>query len=216
NDFIERVGAAHCDESITGQSAKVGKLVRCMYEDERRLKLAALRTRRFVARSGRPLEFLDLVNLAHCGFAEADALPAPAERFSRQTAYHEAGHAVVAVIDSRGENIPEFASIRPTAQYNGVVVQSYAYGLDGGDFETYTDLRERVRISLAGRAAEELVFGPERISNGCMEDLKTATDRAGTAFALWGFAPSMEREGQSSSNLAIVDCDTISASETAH
>jgi hypothetical protein len=215
-EFIERVGAALCGASITESPAKVGKLVRSTYEDERRLKLAALRTRRFIARSGRPLEFLDLVHLSHCGFAEADALPAPADHFRRQTAYHEAGHAVVAVIGSGGENIPEYASVAPTAQYNGVMVQSYAYGLESGDFETYADFRERVRISLAGRAAEELVFGAERVSNGCTEDLRSATDRAGTAFALWGFAPAMEREGQTASNLAVVDSDAPSASETAH
>ncbi len=215
-DFIERIGAAQCGESITQSPAKVGNLVRSTYGEERRLKLVVLRTRRFIARNERRLEFLDLVNLAHCGFVEADALPAPADRFRRQTAYHEAGHAVVAVIESGGENIPECASIAPTVQHNGVVVQSYTYGLESGDFETYADMRERVRISLAGRAAEELVFGAEYASNGCTEDLKNATDLAGTAFAIWGFAPSMEREGRASSNLAIVDGDTISASEHAH
>lgn len=49
-----------------------------------------------------------------------------------------------------------------------------------------------------------------------LQDLKSATDLAGTAFAIWGFAPSMESEGRAASNLAIVDGDTISASEHAH
>jgi cell division protease FtsH len=216
HDFIERVGPADCGASITDSPSKVGKLVRSIYEDERRAKLAVLRVRRLVAREKRKIEFIDLVRLSHNGFAEADALPAPAERFRRQTAYHEAGHTVAAVIESHGQDIPEYASITPTAEHNGVVVQSYAYGLDGGDCVTYGDMRERVRISLAGRAAEELVFGAECVSNGCTEDLKTATDLAGTAFAHWGFAPSMESEGRASSNLAIVDGDTISASQHAH
>jgi cell division protease FtsH len=216
HDFIERVGREHCAESITQSQGKVGKLASTEYEDERRLGLAALQLRRLVAREKRQLEFIDLVNLSQHGFAEADELPTDSEGDLRQFAYHEAGHAVMAVIDSAGHNVPEYSSIIPSAHYKGVVVQSYSYLLEAGDLHSYADLRHKVRISLAGRAAEELVFGAEHVCSGATEDLTNATERSGTAFALWGFAPSMEKEGQAGSNLAVVPGDGETITPTEH
>lgn len=217
-DFIERIGTEQCGESITESPGKVGKLVSTEYETERRQGLAVLRLRRLIARENRPLEFIDLVKMYAHGFAEAGEPPADAEDIRRQVAYHEAGHAVVAVVDSDGHNVPEYSSIVPSAHFKGVVVESYTYQLDAGDRKTYADLRQKVRINLAGRAAEELVFGPEGVSNGATEDLKKATGNAGTAFAFWGFAPSMEKEGQAGSNLLVAGMaeDEFTASEAAH
>lgn len=80
---------------------------------------------------------------------------------------------------------------------------------------TYASMRHRVRVSLAGRGAEELVFGPEAVGHGAQEDLRKATELAGQAFARLGFAPAMGEEGQSASNLAVVG-DEPTASEIAH
>jgi cell division protease FtsH len=73
-----------------------------------------------------------------------------------------------------------------------------------------------VRLSLGGRAAEELHAGSAMISGGGRSDLAAATELAGEAFAFWGFAPGMDDEELSGSNLAIVDAATISPSELAH
>lgn len=83
---------------------------------------------------------------------------------------------------------------------------------------TYADMRHKVRIGLAGRAAEELVFGPELVSHGSRDDLKRVTLSAASAFAFWGFAPSMEKERQSGSNLSLsgIDDDLFIPSESAH
>src|ERR1035437_1937065 len=188
------------------------------YESERRRGLVVLRLRRLAAREKRPLEFLDLVNVALRGFAEADALPVMTEDIRRQAAWHEAGHAAVSVIDSKGRNVPEYSSVVPYADCEGVVVDSFKYLLETGDRMTYADMRHKVRISLAGRAAEELVFGPELVSNGWRADITRVTLRAGSAFAFGGCAPSMEREGQSGSNfsLAGINDDPFTASESAH
>jgi len=113
----------------------------------------------------------------------------------------------VSVIDSNGRNVPEYSSIVPFADCEGVVVDSFKYLLEAGDQMTYADMRHKVRIGLAGRAAEELEFGPERVSNGSRDDLKKVTLSAGSAFAFWGFAPSMEQEGQSGSNLSLAGID---------
>jgi ATP-dependent Zn protease len=128
----------------------------------------------------------------------------------------------VAIIDSAGQNIPDYASIIPAKDFQGVVLASTQYRVDSGPDWTYRKFRHRIRVGLAGRAAEELAFGVEGISNGSREDLKKASGLTGSAFLFWGFAPSMDREGQSESNLLVAgldddrEPDKLSDPEVAH
>ncbi|HEY5220261.1 MAG TPA: hypothetical protein VIJ16_10660 [Gemmatimonadaceae bacterium] len=217
-EFIQQVGQERCGTSILNSVAKVGMLYCVEYDTERRKALAALCLRRLAARERRLLEFSDLVTLSLHGFAEEDARPADASEVRRQTAYHEAGHATVAILDSNGQNIPEHSSIVPSASHDGVVVGSLEYIFNHSSHETYADMRHDVRVSLAGRAAEELVFGAERVSNGASSDLRNAVLHAGAGFAFWGFSPDMENPGGASSNLMVIgiDGDDFSPSEQAH
>lgn len=216
--FIQRIGRTYCGATITEHPGKVGVLFSREYETERRRRLAVLRLRRLAVSQRRDLEFLDLVNVALHGFTESDALPVSSESSRRQAAWHEAGHALISVIDSNGRNVPEYSSIVPYADCEGVVVDSYKYLLEYGDQMTYADMRYKVRVGLAGRAAEELLCGPELVSNGSREDLKKVTLCAGSAFSFWGFAPAMDKEGQSGSNLAVsgINDDPFTVSEAAH
>jgi cell division protease FtsH len=72
-----------------------------------------------------------------------------------------------------------------------------------------------VRVSLAGRAAEELMFGPSRVANGAMSDLENATRMTYRAFTEWGYAPAMSTPEASRSNLAVV-VDTPAPAEIEH
>ncbi len=94
------------------------------------------------------MEFVDLVNLTLRGFEEAELPSTEIEAIRRQTAYHEAGHALVAVIDSDGQNVPEYSSILPSANLKGAVVESYKFLYESGDRDTYADMRHDVRINL--------------------------------------------------------------------
>jgi hypothetical protein len=215
--IIDRIGSENCAPSMTSAPAKVGQLFRMTYDDDRRESLALLRIRRLLATVNRPMEFLDLVNLDTRGFVEEDAPPAGADAIRRQTAYHEAGHAAVAVIDSHGKNVPDYASIVPSAFFKGVVVDAYDYHSSQGDQLTYEAFRHKVRLWLAGRAAEEMYLGALQISNGSRGDLDKATDFACDGFGLWGFAPSMDEAGKSGSNLTVaVDKPTAFDVERVH
>jgi hypothetical protein len=216
NAFIDRLGREHCAESITQSPPKIGKLVAMEFDSERRVELAVLRFKRMMIHENRQLEFIDLVTVAARGFAEADAPPAGDDDACIQTAYHEAGHVVMAVVDSAGQNIPDYVSIVPCADFAGVLIQSYEYRMTLGGGETYAGMCRKVRLALAGRAAEELHGGSAMASSGSRTDLKFATDLAGEAFAFWGFAPGMDDEELAGSNLAIVDAETVTPSELAH
>lgn len=203
-EFIDEIGRADCSDSLRDAPSKVGKWVERECDGPRQRKLALLYLRRLKRREKRPLEFLDLMHLSTHGYAEeAETLPENDE-FRRSVATHEAGHAAMAILDSNGKNIPDYCSIVPGADFKGIVAESIAYCESLGDRTTYADFRHQIRIRLAGRAAEELVFGPENISSGASGDLESVWRRSYRAFGRWGFAPDMTSHEQSASNLGVV------------
>jgi cell division protease FtsH len=199
--FIDLIGREWCAGSLTNEPSKVGKLVSEHKSDQAR-GLAALAMRRLANREQRAVEFIDLVNFSVRGTLESDAEPLESEAIRMQVAYHEAGHAVVAILDSSGQNIPEYSTIIAGSSFNGVMVESYAYALD--HHLTYKAFRHSIRISLAGRAAEHIFVGAENVSSGAAEDLEEASRYASKTFATFGFAPDMDTAENAASNLAVV------------
>lgn len=213
--FLDLVGRERCASSMVGNAAKVGKLLSREYEGPEGRRLAALRMQRKQVILGRPLEFLDLVEMDASGLSEGDKKDLEGESLRKRVAWHEAGHAAVAILDSEGRDVPEFVSIFPCASYFGVVVSSVNFNFSCHNTYTYTDFCHSVRVSLGGRAAEELLFGRTGVSSGCRSDLERCTRLANDAFAFWGFAPGMDAESDGEINLAII-FGTPSPSEYAH
>ena len=85
--------------------------------------------------------------------------------------YHEAGHALVS--NTLGINPIQKISIIPRGQALGYVLQ-----LPDEDRYIYTkdELLGKIKILLAGKAAEEIIFGHK--STGAKDDLKKVTDIA--------------------------------------
>ena len=84
------------------------------------------------------------------------------EAEKRMTAYHEAGHALCAIDDPECDPVHK-ATIIPRGRALGLVMS-----LPEGDrlSESKVRLLSRMRMAMGGRVAEELVFGPDRVSNG--------------------------------------------------
>jgi hypothetical protein len=204
NRFLAQIGKDACSDALSNSLTKIGKLLTSDVDDAERSKLAALCLRRLYQQEKRPLEFIDLVHAITHGLLEEGQSAQDTEDRLIQTAVHEAGHAVVAVVDSDGKNIPEYTSILPSVFFRGVVVESYAFHCSRDDMNTYRDFRHNIRICLAGRAAEELMFGIEGITSGVSSDIEDATKNANRAFSYSGFAPQMEVSGRSGSNLAVL------------
>ncbi|WP_419742131.1 ATP-dependent metallopeptidase FtsH/Yme1/Tma family protein [Paraclostridium dentum] len=93
------------------------------------------------------------------------------EKEKRIVSYHEAGHALVS--DTLGINPIQKISIIPRGQALGYVLQ-----LPDEDRYIYTkdELLGKIKILLAGKAAEEIIFGHK--STGAKDDLKKVTDIA--------------------------------------
>lgn len=167
--FIERLGRENCAESITQSPGKIGMLYSSEYETERRRALMMLCLRRLIAREQRPIEFLDVVNMSQRGYAETDHLPAEPEVSRRHTAYHEAGHATMTIIDSNGENVLEFSSIVPSANFSGVVVESYNYRLKARSDTTYATMLTANRTLLD--AIAERLLADAMVDQGTLVEL---------------------------------------------
>ncbi|MBY0576943.1 MAG: YbjN domain-containing protein [Gallionellaceae bacterium] len=214
-EFISLFGEENCDASIISFPGKVGQLLGDEFDNERLRRLAALNMARLAKRENRKLAFIDLVGMVTAGLGDSDEAAKDNEVPLRHTAIHEAGHAAMAVIDSNGKNTPEYSTIVAHRDSKGLVLESISYSFARGDLFTYADFRHKIRISLAGRAAEEVALGLDWISSGSSADLENSSKLASRAFAYWGFAPGMNDAETSASNLAVVRGDP-SPSENLH
>lgn len=128
--------------------------------------------RRLARRAGRDLEMADLIVVA--GRGDADM---PAE-IQNRIAIHEAGHAVVNVFELGPEGLVVALQTRGNA---AGWVEHIGAGHTAG---TRADIETRIRILLAGRAAEEVVLGG--VSAGARQDLVSATSLAANLIGSWG------------------------------
>jgi len=103
---------------------------------------------------------------------------------ARCTAYHEAGHALVAVLTEGAMPIHK-ATIMPRGQSLGMVTM-----LPEGD-QTSQSLREmkaNMDVAMGGRVAEELIFGKEETTSGASSDIANATNVARNMVTKFGFS----------------------------
>ncbi|KAJ3343048.1 hypothetical protein HDU93_000218 [Gonapodya sp. JEL0774] len=106
------------------------------------------------------------------------------EHNKRLTAYHEGGHALVAMYTAGAMPLHKVTVI-PRGQALGLTVQ-----LPEGDVNSHTkrELIAMIDVSMGGRAAEELVFGPDEITTGASNDLEKATEVAREMIMSYGMS----------------------------
>ena len=95
------------------------------------------------------------------------------DKEKRNTADHEVGHAL-AILMHKGNWGMHKISIMPRGSSLGRV----SILPEDKISETKSDLLARIRILLAGRAAEEVMSGVKQVTTGASEDIKRATDAA--------------------------------------
>ena len=203
-DFIGDLGKEICGESISKSHGKVGHLVSSYSSRKRSLTVLALH--RMHHDEGRKVEYLDLIDADLHSLVEEGKVKIGNKDDLLNTAYHEAGHALMAILEYEGHNVPDYISVIPGASgFAGITLQSLGFRakIDSSD-KTYLNFRRDIRVSLGGRAGEEILVGPEKITNGASSDLISATNSARRAFQYWGFSPSMDAPGKSEANLSVI------------
>ena len=106
------------------------------------------------------------------------------EEERRLTAYHEGGHALVAMSVKMADPVHK-ATIVPRGQALGMVMQ-----LPEGDRYSmkYQQMIDRIAILAGGRVAEEIIFGKDNITSGASSDIQQATKLARRMVTQWGFS----------------------------
>ena len=109
---------------------------------------------------------------------------AMSEEEKKLTAYHEAGHALVAINVKMADPVHK-ATIVPRGRALGMVMQ-----LPEGDRYSmnYQQMVDRIAIMAGGRVAEELIFGKDHITSGASSDIQQATKLARAMVTRWGFS----------------------------
>jgi cell division protease FtsH len=105
----------------------------------------------------------------------------------KMTAYHEAGHAIVALHEPASDPIHK-ATIIPRGRALGMVMRlperdSYSYHRD----KMYANLA----VSMGGRVAEEVIFGYDKVSSGASSDISYATGLARDMVTRWGMSDAL-------------------------
>jgi len=105
----------------------------------------------------------------------------------RMTAYHEAGHALVAMYEPECDPVHK-ATIIPRGRALGLVMS-----LPEGDrySKQKSKLKAELAMAMGGRVAEELIFGPDKVSNGAAGDIKMATNQARLMVTEWGMSDAL-------------------------
>jgi cell division protease FtsH len=100
------------------------------------------------------------------------------------TAYHEGGHAIVALNVPATDPVHK-ATIIPRGRALGMVMQ-----LPERDklSMSYEQMTSRLAILMGGRVAEELIFGAKRVTSGASSDIEQATKLARAMVTRWGFS----------------------------
>ena len=106
------------------------------------------------------------------------------EAEKRMTAYHEAGHALCAMHEPECDPVHK-ATIIPRGRALGLVMS-----LPEGDrySKSKSKLLSELTMAMGGRAAEEIIFGADKVSNGAAGDIKMATDQARRMITEWGMS----------------------------
>ncbi len=132
-----------------------------------------------------------VVAMAEFEFAKDKVMMGPERRShvmseadTRMTAYHEAGHALCGMYEPECDPVHK-ATIIPRGRSLGMVMP-----LPEGDRDSLSKSKilGDLAMYLGGRAAEEVIFGSDKVSTGASQDIKMATDMARRMVTEWGMS----------------------------
>jgi cell division protease FtsH len=146
--------------------------------------MAARRNRRLVTMK----EFEDAKDKVMMG-AERKSMAMSADE-KRNTAYHEAGHAIIALKLPKVIDPIHKATIIPRGRALGMVMT-----LPEGDRYSMSHEKMVAQLALAfgGREAELYKFGPEKVTSGASGDIQQATSLARRMVMEWGMSEKLGR-----------------------
>lgn len=140
--------------------------------------LAARRSKRMVTQT----EFEDAKDKIMMGSERRSLVMTEEEK--KLTAYHEGGHALVALHLPASDPIHK-ATIIPRGRALGMVMR-----LPERDQLSVTraKMNADIAVAMGGRVAEEMIFGDEKVTSGASSDIKMATNMARAMVTQYGMS----------------------------
>jgi cell division protease FtsH len=111
------------------------------------------------------------------------------EKDKEETAYHEAGHALVG-LHVPGNDPLHKVTIIPRGRALGVTMnlpEADRYSLK------FREITAKLAMMFGGRLAEEIIYGPENVSTGASNDIQQATNLARRMVTEWGMSEKLGR-----------------------
>ena len=99
-------------------------------------------------------------------------------------AYHEAGHALMSILSSEFDDIHKVSIVR-RGRIDGITL--FEPNEEKSNLITKEYMKNQIMVGLAGRAAEELVFGLEKTTTGARHDFQKVTSIAYDMITNYGF-----------------------------
>ena len=144
---------------------------------------AALNAARHTQKNVRMEDFEQAKDKVLMGAERRSVIMTPDEK--RTTAYHDAGHAVVAALLDKADPLHK-VSIIPRGMAMGVTML-----LPENDRRTHDRdyVEAMIAVKMGGRLAEEIFLG--QVTSGASDDIQTATDLARRMVCEWGMSETL-------------------------
>ncbi len=106
------------------------------------------------------------------------------DRDKKNTAYHEAGHAIVGYLLPNSDPVRK-VSIISRGQAGGYTLKMPA---EDKHYHTLAQFKDELAMAMGGYVAEKMIFGDENVSTGPSSDLKNATQIARNMVTRYGMS----------------------------
>ena len=144
---------------------------------------AALRAVRDNRRFATQTDLMESVEVVIAGYQKKNRILSTKEKLT--VAYHEVGHALVAALQTNSAPVQKITIIPRTSGALGYTMQ-----IDEQDryLMSKEELQNKIATLTGGRAAEELINGPEGITTGASNDIEQATKLARGMITRYGMS----------------------------
>ena len=141
----------------------------------------ALRAVRLGRKTVTQADLEESVETVIAGAQRKNAVISPQEK--QIVSHHEVGHALVAALQSHSAPVTKITIIPRTSGALGYTMQ-----VDEGEkmLMSRTELENKLATLTGGRAAEELIFGPDNMTTGASNDIEQATKLARAMITRYG------------------------------
>ena len=143
----------------------------------------ALRAVRLGRKTVTQADLEESVETVIAGAQRKNAVISPQEK--QIVSHHEVGHALVAALQSHSAPVTKITIIPRTSGALGYTMQ-----VDEGEkmLMSRTELENKLATLTGGRAAEELIFGPDNMTTGASNDIEQATKLARAMITRYGMS----------------------------